>query len=263
MLDIDRDQIHLWLAFFDEIRDERLLQRYYNLMTLEEQKQQSRFHFLIDQQRYLVTRALVRVALSRYAAIEPQDWAFAANAHGRPGIGNVDGHAQRISFNISHTNSLILLGVTCDNALGVDVENYCAREALVDIADRFFAPEEVAELRALPKARQRERFFEYWTLKECYIKARGMGLSIPLDQFSFRFPSEETLCVSMHPDLNDRPSRWRFWQFRLAACYLAAVCAEHSEAMPRLIVRKVVPLTQEEPFDYTRLRTSEAPMSPA
>jgi 4'-phosphopantetheinyl transferase len=263
MLDIDRDHIHLWFVFPDEIRDEALLQRYYHLMTMEEQRQQSRFRLVIDQRRYLVTRALVRVVLSRYAPIEPRDWVFAANAFGRPAIANVEHRAQCISFNISHTNSLILLGVTCKRALGVDVENCSVRKAWADIADHCFAPEEVAELRALPKARQRERFFEYWTLKECYIKARGMGLSIPLGQFSFRFPTEETLCVSMHPDLNDCPSRWRFWQFRPTACYCAAVCAEHSGVVPRLMVRKVVPFMKEERFEYERLRTSETPISPA
>ena len=263
MLDIDRDQIHLWMTFFDEMRDERLLRRYYSLLAPEEQEQQGRFHFVIDRHRYLVTRALVRAALSRYVAIEPRDWTFAADAYGRPRITNVDRRAQRISFNISHTNSLILLGVTCDRALGVDVENYCTRNALIDIADRFFAPEEVGELQALPGERQRERFFEYWTLKESYIKARGMGLSIPLGQFSFRLPCERTLRVSMQPELNDCPSRWRFWQFRPAACYLVAICAECTEATPQLIARKVVPLVREEAFDCERVRMSEAPHSPA
>jgi 4'-phosphopantetheinyl transferase len=258
MLDIDRNQIHLWLAFFDRLRDETLLQRYYSLLTLEEQRRQARFHFAIDRQRYLVTRALVRVVLSHYITIEPQDWTFSVNSYGRPRIANVDDRAQRISFNISHTNSLILLGVTGDMALGVDVENYCLRAAPMDIADHFFAPEEVADLRAQPSARQRERFFEYWTLKECYIKARGIGLSVPLDQFGFQFPSDGTLSAFMQPCLNDSPSRWRFWQFRPAPCYLAAVCGEHCEVMPQLTIRRIVPLAQEEIIEYTLLRTSEA-----
>jgi len=257
MLDIDRNQIHLWVAVFDKLRDEALLRRYQNLLTLEEQKQQARFYFAKDRQRYLVTRALVRVVLSKYTTIEPQDWTFAVNSYGKPRIANVDDLAQRISFNISHTNSLILLGVTGDIALGVDVENYCLREAPVDLADHFFAPEELEELRALPIALQHYRFFEYWTLKECYIKARGMGLSVPLDQFGFRFPTDSTLRAFMRPGLNDFASRWRFWQFRPSPCYLAAVCAEHCDVPPQLIVRTIAPLAEERVIEYALLRTSE------
>jgi 4'-phosphopantetheinyl transferase len=263
MLDLDRGQIHLWMAFFDEIRDEELLQRYDRLLAPEEREQRRRFHFEIDRHRYLITRALVRAVLSRYAAIEPRGWTFAANAYGKPAIANADRSAQRITFNISHTNSLILLGMTSDGALGVDVENCRARGAPLNISDQIFAPEELAELHALPRTQQHDRFFEYWTLKESYIKARGMGLSIPLGRFSFRFPSETTVRVSMRPELNDHPSRWRFWQFRPAASHLAAVCAEATEASQQLVARKVVPLLREEVFDCERVRTSEARYPPA
>jgi 4'-phosphopantetheinyl transferase len=149
-----------------------------------------------------------------------------------------------------------MLGVTCDRALGVDVENYCTRAVPTDIAHSF-APDEVADLQALHGTLQRERFFEYWTLKESYIKARGMGLSIPLSQFSFRFSSGWRLCLSMQPELNDYPSRWQFWQLRPAACYMAALCAENNNAPTHLIARKVVPLVGQEVLCCERVRTSE------
>jgi 4'-phosphopantetheinyl transferase len=257
MLDLDRGQIHLWMAFFDEIRDVGLLQRYDRLLAPDEREQRHRFHFEIDRHRYLVTRALARTVLSRYAAVEPEEWTFAANAYGKPAIANADRSAQHINFNISHTKSLVLLGVTSDGALGVDVENCRSREAPLKIANQFFAPEELAELQALPRAQQHDRFFEYWTLKESYIKARGMGLSIPLGWFSFHFPGERTVRVSMRPQLNDRSSRWRFWQLRPTVSYLAAVCAEAAEASQQLVTRKVVPLLREEVFDCAPVRTPE------
>jgi 4'-phosphopantetheinyl transferase len=257
MLDLDRVRIDLWLVFVDDIRDEGLLRCYHALMTPEEQQQQGRFYFPVDRKRYLVTRALLRAVLSRYAAIEPKDWAFVANAYGRPAIANADQAARRISFNLSHTNNLILLGVACELAIGVDVENYLVRQPSVEIAERFFAPDEVTDLRAVPQARRHERFFEYWTLKESYIKARAMGLSIPLDRFSFHFGGDAGVGLSMDPDFDDHPSRWRFWQFRPATGYLAAVCVEReADVIPRLTVRKIIPLAHEEPLEYARLRTS-------
>jgi 4'-phosphopantetheinyl transferase len=257
MMHLDPTQIHLWIAFCDEIRDEALLQRYDRLLAPEEREQRRRFHFEIDQHRYLVTRALVRTALSRYAAVEPQEWTFTTNAYGKPEIANGNRRTQQITFNISHTRSLILLGITFGGALGVDVENCSAREPPLKIANQFFASEESVELQALPRAQQRGRFFEYWTLKESYIKARGMGLSIDLGSFGFQFPGERTVRISMRPGLDD-PSRWRFWQFKPASAYLAAICAEAAETSQQLVARKLVPLLHEEVFDCEIVRTSEA-----
>src|SRR6185436_4436818 len=178
-------EIHRWLAFYDEIADERLHAAYRELLDAAEREQEPRFYFARDRRRYLVTRALVRTVLSRYLSIDPRACIFSTNAYGRPEIVNAEGREAGLSFNLSHTHSLIVLGVTTGRALGVDVENVRDREASIAVADRFFAPQEVAALAATPADRQQYRFFEYWTFKESYIKARGMGLSLPLDKFGF------------------------------------------------------------------------------
>ena len=185
MLPLHPDKIELWLAFCDEIADEGLLADYRRLLVEEERKKEARFHLAHDRHRYLITRALVRSVLSRYAAVAPQDWCFEEDAYGRPQIVNADPVARRITFNISHTRSLVVLGVTCERALGVDTEDFHTRQAELGIADHYFAADEVAQLRTTPPDLQQTRFFEYWTLKESYIKARGMGLSLPLAQFGF------------------------------------------------------------------------------
>src|SRR5205823_5574435 len=117
--------------------------------------------------------------------------------YGRPETANSE--ASNLSFNISHTHSLIVLGVTRGRALGVDVENFRAREVSIDVADRYFAPQEVAVLNASPQHEQQYRFFEYWTFKESYIKARGMGLSLPLDKFSFHYPDDGAVGIDIDP----------------------------------------------------------------
>jgi 4'-phosphopantetheinyl transferase len=200
----------------------------------------------------------VRTTLSRYAPVAPDQWAFSRNAFGRPEIANDDAAARRVSFNLSHTRNLIVLGVTCDSALGVDVENVRVRRAACDVADRFFSPIEVGSLHALPAEFQHQRFFEYWTLKESYIKARGMGLSIPLDQFNFNFQGEKQVSISFSAALNDRAARWRFWQFRPSAHHLAALCVERSDHLAQqLEVRKVVPFVAEESIKCPIVRASD------
>lgn len=240
------DQIHLWFAYVDEIQNLHLLHRYRNLLTEEERQQEKRFHFMHDQRRYLITRALVRAVLSQYVEVTPDQWLFTKNAYGRPEIAYPD-VASKIAFNLSHTKNLIVLGVTRGDTLGVDVENVELRNPPLDLASAFFSPNEVADLVALPTEAQSQRFFQYWTLKEAYVKARGMGLSIPLDQFEFAFTKERQIKFSTHSSLNDRQSRWHFWQFQPSKDHLLAVCAERFEgAKPEFVMRKIVPLEDEQ-----------------
>ncbi len=102
-----------------------------------------------DQRRYLVTRALVRTVLSRYAAVRPEDWAFSAGAHGRPAI-CAPRLAPPLEFNISHAADLVMLGVTSGRTLGIDTESIESRTFDIDGLDRYFAPEESAALLSLP-----------------------------------------------------------------------------------------------------------------
>lgn len=251
-------EIHIWLAAYDAIIPERLLSAYRGLLTAEEKERETRFYFARDQRRYLVTRALVRTVLSRYASIPPAEWIFSANAYGRPEIANAQVGDAGLSFNISHTHSLIVLGVTRSRALGVDVENIGAREVSMDVANYYFAPTEVAALAAVPRDQQQYRFFEYWTFKEAYIKARGMGLSLPLDRFSFRYPDDRTVEIAIQPELADDSARWQLWQFQPAPEYLVAVCAERTGTrFPSLVVRQAVPMFSEQKCGVEFLRVSQ------
>lgn len=229
---IDSSQIHLWLAFPGEITDQRLLGEYRRLLSREELQKQQRFYFERDRHRYLVTRAMVRVVLSKYAAVAPHEWRFDVHAYDKPSITAEHAAASGLTFNVSHTSRVVLLGVAVGRALGVDVEDMTGDRACIDIADRFFAPEEVRAVRALPLDRQVRRFFEHWTLKESYIKARGMGLSIPLDRFAFHLDGPAPIRLTIDPALDDCPERWAFWQRTLAHDHLVAVCAERVEAGP-------------------------------
>jgi len=251
-------EIHLWLTFYDEITERRLHSAYRELLNPAEKGREPRFYFERDRRRYLITRALVRTVLSRYVSIHPKEWIFSTNDYGRPDIVNAQARDACLSFNISHTHSLIVLGVTKRRAIGVDVENLRADEVSIDIADHFFAPQEVAALTATPPQQQQYRFFEYWTFKEAYIKARGMGLSLPLDKFSFHYPDDHAVELAIHPELADDPARWQFWQFRPTSEYLVAICAERIGAQsPSLIVRQAIPMLSEKTFAPEFLRVSD------
>ena len=249
--------IDVWLAFYSEIDDRSLLAKYRELLTEDERAQQLRFYFPDDRQRYLITRALVRTVLSKYLPPAPAEWRFTANPYGRPMIANTEFRDCGVCFNISHARGLIALAISSHREIGVDVENIAAREVSLDIADHFFAPTEVAALAGVQPDRQQDRFFEYWTFKESYIKARGMGLSIPLEQFSFHFVDERSVDLTVQPELGDDGSRWRFWQFRPTAEHLLALCAERRDATPpTLTLRKAVPLISDTELQLPLLKAS-------
>lgn len=257
MLVLNPGEIHVWLAYYEEIQDRRLHEEYLQLLSDEEKEKQSRFHFADDRQRYLITRALVRTVLSRFATVSPKNWLFDVNRYGRPEIANASMRESKLTFNISHTRGLIVLGVTQDRAFGVDVENIQAHGMSIDIAERFFAPTEISALRALAPDRQQYRFLEYWTFKESYIKARGMGLSLPLEKFSFCCSDEGHVELKTQPEMDDDAARWRFWQFHLDKRYLLALCAEQFDShSTNLVIRRIVPLHSEQPITMSPLRTS-------
>lgn len=192
------------------------------VMSAGEQERKDRYVFERNRIEYALTRLLVRTTLSRCCDVEPQEWTFRANEYGRPEIDSPK-FDPPIRFNVSNTEGLIACVVTLDREVGIDVENRNRPGQTVEIADQFFSPTEVAELRRLSPEKQRERFFECWTLKESYIKARGMGLSLPLDQFTFHLNPADPVRISFDPRLEDDPESWQFVQLRPTEAHVAAV----------------------------------------
>jgi 4'-phosphopantetheinyl transferase len=249
--------IHLWLSDYDEV-DASLFEIYRGLLNEAEREQEQRFHFVRDRRRYLVTRALVRSVLSRYVPIKPAQWTFSTNPYGKPHPANPEALDIGLSFNVSHTAGTIALGLTRYCRLGVDIENFGARDISLNLARRYFAAHEANAVADAPESERRDRFFEYWTFKEAYIKARGMGLHLPLDSFGFHFPSDRSVEVAMANELEDSPAHWKFWQYRPKPDCLLAICAERCDGMdPQPIIRQVVPLVGDWPLAVDLTRKSE------
>lgn len=209
---ISAHEIHLWYVHNENIHDSHLLSQYYNLLNREERLQQKRFYFEKHRHQYLITRAMVRSVLSLYVnKIAPEKWNFKKNDYGKPSISN-SSLSIPLCFNISHTDGLVVMAVTLDQEIGVDVEYLPRLGKMLEIASSFFSPIEMKQLLDLPPEKQEHRFFDLWTLKEAYIKACGMGLSIPLDHFSYSFSQQGKIRIDFKPERNDQPEYWQFWQ---------------------------------------------------
>jgi 4'-phosphopantetheinyl transferase len=218
------------------------LDAYRVLMSADEHARMARFVFDRDRRAFLLTRALVRTMLSRYAPIAPADWKFIANVHGRPEILDRPAGVPDLRFNISHTDGLIACAVTIGREVGVDVE-HVGRRLEHDIASRFFAPAEVSDLHSLPDDQQRRVFFDYWTLKEAYIKARGFGLALPLGDFAFKLKPPGPPAIAFEPSLEDDPATWQFLQHWPTPQHRLALAIRRDGHDLPVRIREVVPPT--------------------
>ena len=203
------------------------LQHYKSLLTPDELERCDRFVQAGDRARFLLARALVRTMLSEYVPCSPRDWRFRIEEYGRPEVAALPAGAPDLRFNLSHTPGLVACGVTVGRDIGVDVENV-NRALTHPIPERFFSTQEVADLRALPEEEQPIVFFDYWTLKESYIKARGLGLALPLRHFTFVRRPGLSPAIHFAPELHDDASTWQFAQFWPTRDHRMAVAVRRS-----------------------------------
>ena len=193
------------------------------LLPDDERARHDRFSHAGAGAEYLCGRALLRSSLSTWAEVPTHAWRLALNAHGRPSV-SAPHRAPAVHFNLSHTRGMVVLALGLDPKVGVDVEHLARTVDPLEIADRFFSTTETADLRALPAARHLDRFLALWTLKEAYIKARGMGLALPLQDFTFT-PDAAPPRVRFDPSLGDDHDAWRFWRSDLPSGHRVAVAA--------------------------------------
>ena len=205
--------IDIWIVS-PAAMDEEQLAESHRLMTSEERTRHAKFVFERHRREYATTRGLLRAVLSRYRPIERAAWGFQRNEYGRPSIEPPCG----LRFNLTNHPALVACAVReGELELGCDLEPLDRGAEVLAIAETVFADRELAELRALPAAAQPDRAIALWTLKEAYIKARSMGMSLPLKGFAFSFPDAGAQGaqgapprISFTDEIDDAPARWTF-----------------------------------------------------
>jgi 4'-phosphopantetheinyl transferase len=216
-------EVHVWRIAL--IQPERTIQRYREFLAEDEIERADRFYFAKDRNRFAVARSVLRQLLGAYLNLDPRETRFVYGPQGKPDLAAPQS-SSGLRFNLSHSGEIALLAVARNLELGVDVEQIRADFASGEIATRFFSPEECAKLATIPAHETVDAFFNCWTRKEAYIKARGQGLSIPLDSFEVAFaPGEEPALLQVKSG-DDLASRWRFHALHPGAGYKAALAVE-------------------------------------
>jgi 4'-phosphopantetheinyl transferase len=240
-MELTFDGVHVWISYPDQIQDQALLSGYEQLLSPDEKAKKDRFHFAQHRHQYLVSRALVRTTLSRYAPCPPEKWAFSINEHGRPEIIRSK-DMPPLRFNLSHTSGIVACAVTLRRDIGIDVEDMERKVGFRQIANRYFSQPEIIALNSLSEKEKRIRFFQYWTLKESFSKAKGIGLTLPLHQFAFHLSESGTWGATFHPAIQDDPTFWQFWCLHPTSRHALAVSANQPAIRDdHLILREIVP----------------------
>lgn len=189
------------------------------------------FRYHTHRRRFIARRGLLRYVLARYVQLAPDRLRFAVGTYGKPVLCTPPGTALR--FSLSHSDDCALLAVTAGREIGVDVERVRPEFATESIPEQFFSSAEVRELRALPPAAQPLGFFLAWTRKEAYVKARGQGLSLPLDSFDVTLaPGRPAALLATRPVAEDA-RRWAVHALAPAPDYVGALVVESRDSVVR------------------------------
>jgi len=217
------NEVHVWLVRMDDA--DLPVESCEQFLASEEHERASRFKFAADRTRYIVGHGAFRLVLASYLKINPLDLQFSFGPNGKPKLA-VTPAKDELEFNLSHSHEVALIAVTLRRQIGVDVEFIKKDFQWPEVAERFFAPGEVTKLRALPQEHQLRAFFTCWTRKEAYIKAKGEGLSIPLQNFEVSFcPGEPAALLGCKSEPKEA-TRWSLAEIEAGPDYAASVAVE-------------------------------------
>lgn len=225
-------EVHVWRIGLSQPGG--VIQRYRKLLAADEIERADRFYFDRDRNRFTVARGVLRQLLGTYLNLDPREIGFVYGPQGKPDLAEPQ-NSSGIRFNLSHSGEIALLAVSLYRDLGVDVEQVRADFATGEIATRFFSPEECLKLEAVPVHQSADTFFNCWTRKEAYIKARGGGLSIPLDSFEVTLAPDEEAALLQVKTGDDNFSRWHFHALHPGPGYKAALAVEGRDYEIRLL----------------------------
>src|SRR3954471_1780395 len=215
--------IHIYCVLLDRIDGPPVREACMAVLSPEEKARAGRFVLERHREQYVLAHGLVRMALSRCAPdVEPQAWTFVADRYGRPFVAG-PATAAPVHFSLTHTDGCVACAISPSELIGIDVESTARECSPLAIAEFTFSPAETAALRAAPPADQKRRFFDYWTLKEAYVKARGTGLHRPLTHFSILIESQQEIAIAFHDESVGDPARWRFKTYAPSAQHRLAV----------------------------------------
>jgi len=211
--------VRVWHADAGVLADPARRDRAMRWLTDEERTRHGRFRLDADRDLFLLGRLMARRLVGDALAIAPTAWHWREGPHGRP---EIDRPPTPLRFNLSHSGGVVACAIASGHDVGVDVEDL-RRTVNRDLVVRCCSPEEVADVDA-QGADWRDRFLTYWTLKEAYLKARGLGIAVHLPDISFSLGAD-AIRIGFLDSLAGTDADWRFRLERVTPHHMLAVAA--------------------------------------
>lgn len=253
LIPISSNEVHLWLIDEQAVEEAKVLTDYYAIISADENKRLSEIKSSKRKQQFLITRVALRYILSFYINhLLPTDIQFTVNRFGKPAL---EDKFNNLQFNLSHTDGKILIGVTKERALGVDIEYMNKSRDTLKIAEHYFHSKEwnvnLMQDNLYPDYEQVKHFYKLWTLKEAFIKAEGRGLFLPMDLFYFEdCHLHRPKLVIASPDAYST-KKWKFEHVFLDKNYSLSIAFEDTNpgSTAQVITRQYIPLRSFSALD--------------
>lgn len=222
---MDKYTLQLWCAYPEDTTQQGAARASLDLLSTDEMDRLHALRFDEHRREFLTTRAMVRTALSCCSPTDPRAWRFRPNAYGKPATDPACG----LEFNVSNCPGLVVCLMTQGANVGVDAEPLERAEQILELAPNVFSEQELAQLDRMGHGDRRMHALSLWVLKEAYIKARGIGLSLPLRNFSFFFGGKMGIHLQLDPSLEDVAGRWQYCLLDHAGHRIALVVERMTE----------------------------------
>lgn len=208
--------VELYIVKLPKKIDEKIYDELLDALDNESSSRIKRFRFIEDSYRTLLAKMMAEYLLCKKLNVGRSKLKFIKNTYGKPYLEN-----SNIYFNNSHSGDFIMSGIS-DCELGVDVEKI--KKIDIDVAKRFFNKHEYSIIKKGNSDEQKNKFFDFWTLKESFIKADGRGMSIPLKSFQI-IENEKSITVK----INEKDTTYTLKQYSMHPEYKAAACIKDGQ----------------------------------
>ena len=213
-------EAHIWLADLESLP---LPGNWQDVLSRDEAERASRFRFDRDKRHFIICRTLLRLLLGKYLGVAPAAIVFHYSSHRKP---SVAAPTSDIRFNLSHSGERAVFAFIRGRELGIDVEQIRHDFEAQSVAERFFSSAEREALALISPEIRHEAFFHCWTRKEAFVKAKGDGLFLPLDQFDVSLaPGQPAQLLNTRPDGEER-QRWSLSALEVGYQYAGALVVE-------------------------------------
>lgn len=221
-----RPTIHVWAASLSVSPE--ALDTFISWLSADELSRAARFHFPVHRDRFIAGRGLIRRLLASYLNRQPHTLTFNYGPKGKPALSGSAGTVP-LSFNAAHSEDLLLIAVSREGLLGVDVEEIRPLPEFNDLVERFFCRSEHSQFGQLPSGEKPAAFFNLWTRKEAWLKATGEGIAHLLSQVEVSFLPAEPARLIQLPHLYSQGTSWFLYELTPKTGFAAALAVGGQE----------------------------------